>query len=59
MKLLCLIGFHKDEFCHKPSSDGGELLWELCQRCGRETEPDCTHTFGPLHLDLTPNEKQP
>lgn len=49
-KLKCFFGFHAWEGKNKPAYDGGELFWETCKECGKETQKNCIHHFGPVNF---------
>ena len=49
--ILCLFGFHKFKWKTEKSNDDGELVWEECKRCKKETEKMRTHTYGPFTLE--------
>jgi ribosomal protein L37AE/L43A len=56
MKLLCLIGIHKDEFkteivYKKKLVESGNSWWK-CKRCGRVTEKSGYTSFGPIDLTI-------
>lgn len=51
-RFLCFLGLHRFEYRSCPAEDGGELYWGKCSKCGKETEKQCCHTFGPFKFEL-------